>query len=70
MAPLRRTGGFVTATFQPQQNHQDCPAVLSSVTVTAAKGRGLNGTHSDLWNRDRAAFRRPILGEDLLLGFL
>jgi hypothetical protein len=46
MAPLRRTGGSVTAHFQPSRNHQDCPAVLSSGTVTA----GLNGMCSDLWN--------------------
>ena len=56
--------------FNRNRNQQDCPAVLSSGTVTTAYSRGLNRPHSDLWNRDRAAFRRPILGEDLLLGFL
>ena len=70
MAPLRLAGGSVTALFNLCRNHQDCSAVLSSATVTAAEGRGLNGPRSDLWDRDRAAFRRPILGEDLLLGFL
>ena len=70
MAPLRLAGGSVTALVTHNKNHQDCSAVLSSGTVTAAYSRGLNRPHSDLWDRDRAAFRRPILGEDLLLGFL
>lgn len=67
---MRLDGGSVTALFNLSRNHQDCFAVLSSATVTAAEGRGLNGPHSDLCDRDRAALRRPILREDLLLGFL